>query len=233
MTTRIPLGNKEYITEKEFRKLPVDSKGWRTLPNGKRLKLGKGVVLDEVCYLGDQVDIGDKARLMHGSIIKSLVKIGASTLISNHVCVEFFTKIKGDVIIDPRAYIGMWSKIGPGTCIGTDNMIGDHATIGSKVLTCKDICLPSRCKIPSRMELTKQPLVIYGSKNPIIALSNKLVSIGDACYSVDYWLRNFKEIEKKEIYSSEQIEEYLKHLKYIKSCTNTPLGKKIKRGSDD
>jgi len=61
------------MTTKELYALPVDNEGWRTLPNGNKVKLGDN------CTLGDYCKLGDKTTSL--ALVKSIIQAQPDTVV--------------------------------------------------------------------------------------------------------------------------------------------------------
>ena len=62
----------------------------------------------------------------------------------------------------------------------------------------------------------KSPLFIIGTKHSLTNCKKGHIQIGCHCKKIDWWMKNFEDIGKKEGYTSEEIAEYGEYIKLFK-----------------
>jgi len=66
------------------------------------------------------------------------------------------------------------------------------------------------------------PLFILGTKHSVCVCKPGVIRIGCEEHSIDEWLENYRAIGEKNKYSSNEIEEYGLHIKYVDSLKRLP-----------
>ena len=62
----------------------------------------------------------------------------------------------------------------------------------------------------------KSPLFIIGTKHSLTNCKKGHIQIGCHCKKIDWWMKNFEDIGKKECYTPEEIAEYGEYIKLFK-----------------
>jgi carbonic anhydrase/acetyltransferase-like protein (isoleucine patch superfamily) len=163
--------------------------------------------------IGYRASIGDRASIRYGASIGDDVSIG------NHASIGYRASI-GD-----RASIGYSASIGDDVSIGDDASIGDGASIGYSASIGNRASIGDRASIGYSASIGDDVKLLFniyiiGSKNPITYVGNRKLSIGCHTKEIDWWLKNYELIGKKEGYTNHQIKEYKNYLEAINTILN-------------
>ena len=107
-----------------------------------------------------------------------------------------------------RVYGG--AKVGEDTCVYGNAIIGQNAEVSG-----------GKWKVA--------PLQIIGSRDLLQIIKPKVIKISCGEYSINWWLKNYKQIGLENDYSKKEIEEYGSYIKFISKNRNRPniAGEKI------
>jgi acyl-[acyl carrier protein]--UDP-N-acetylglucosamine O-acyltransferase len=167
------------MTVSEFHKLPAGGFGWRTLPDGRKLKIGSSVI-NETALLGDYVEIGD------GAVIGATTQIGRQSNIGESAVISHYAEIGHHTSIGSHAKIGQYSHIGDRV------VIGDQAEIGSIVK------ILNRAEIGANVKLHRTPLQIQGPEYLLYPHSPGFLGIGCTIHSFEEWEKLGEQIAEDE-----------------------------------
>jgi len=110
------------MTTEDYYKIEPDEDGWRILPSGQRVKLGRGILL-----VNGPIEVYDNVTIGNDCVIFKKAQIGAGAILGNYV------RIGAEVSIGQGVHIGHFSRIGNFSIIDNFSGIGDGVTIGPNI----------------------------------------------------------------------------------------------------
>lgn len=215
----IPLGNDQFMSEEQFRSLPVEKSGYRELPDGRKLRIiGDVTIYPDVvleshvsiaylafissgCKLGEGSSVGYDVHLEPG------VEVGSYCYVGNNSHIETGAQIASHVYIGSACVVRKRAVIDRFVDLGNEVIVGEGAYVGEGVK------LPFGTHVPAGTRIQEQPLVIYGTHSPIVVISRECICIGLDYAPLEYW-KNGNHYTMKQ-FSPKQIDEYKFYFEFV------------------
>ena len=172
--------------------LYVKNEGWKSFEYGSD-ECNK-VLID----IG--VTIGSDVTIISGVRIGSCVRIDSDVTISSGVTICSGVTIGSDVTIDSGV------RIDSGVTISSGVTIGSGVTIDSGVTICSGVI---------------KSLFITGSSHYVIWYGTGILHIGCHKKEIEWWVKNYELIGKKQNYSDAQIKEYYGYIVICKQMQDS------------
>jgi len=204
---------KIFINEKEFTYNKISELPLKefNIVVGKKTTFGNKCFLQNSVSIANNCQIGSFVKLDKHVIIKNNCKIG------NYTTIGKFSTILKDCIIEKGSHIAN------SVFIEENNLIGTYCKIQDYVIVEKESKIESHTMIHSGCRIVSGSIV---SKAIYIQLSNLLYSvyqyadmiqIGCKVYPIDFWVKNYKNIGKKQKAPEEVIKKYGKVILFLKN----------------
>ncbi len=108
-----------------------------------------------------------------------------------------------------HARIGNYASIGNEARIGDYARIGDHASIGNAVR------IGNYARIGNHAKCIVSPLAVQGTRHLVAQYSLGKIVIGCEVHTHEEWLRDYRTIGEENGYTSAQIDEYGRILRFV------------------
>jgi UDP-3-O-[3-hydroxymyristoyl] glucosamine N-acyltransferase len=187
------------MTTEEIYALPVNGNGWRVLPSGNYVKLGKGVKLGDGVKLGNYVTLGDEVTLGDG------VKLG------NYVTLGNYVKLGDGVKLGDEVTLGKGVKLGDDVTLGNYVKLGNYVTLGDEVTLGDGVKLGNYVTLGDGVTLG----IVCGSKHIAYVSAPGVISIGCQVHTFAHWTAHVLKIADEHGYTKAQALEYQRIVTFL------------------
>ena len=117
----IAIENQHRFSFRDLWELEEDEQGWRELPNGKRVNIGRDVKLGYGIVFGDNLQVGASSRIFNGVVFGDNIQLGKNV------------KIGHGAVVGDSSFLGNNARIGDGAKLGKNVVINSNVSLGYAV----------------------------------------------------------------------------------------------------
>ncbi len=192
-------------------------------------------IFEHACVYGNAHIYGDTqvsghARVFENAQVYGNARVFGNALIYGHACVYGDVRVYEDIrvygsarVFDNAeiygdAWVSGYAHISEHAHISDNALVYDNARVFGSTWISGDAHIRGDALVSGDAQIfggtwEKSPLSIQGTRDALTTSSHTEITVGCVTFTVEEWLKNYKEIGKENDYSDEEIEEYFSLIK--------------------